>query len=431
MTQLGIVIVASPAPSGITSASSSYVSNPPWKAFDGASGAWNSAIGTAYNNTGWIAYEFATAQIITSYTMTCMVQDSPTDWTFQGWNGSTWTTLDTQVGDYWGGSIGQNGSSLTQTFTFVNATAYIKYRIYITKTNIVNNYVWIRGLRFNVASTLNNITLPSTAVTAVAQPTSASMIVFEEDVDAVTLNTDLVAAVSRDGGTTWTNCTLVDKGNIKTTVTPATSSLETTTFIPVMTGNTSPSGVASASSTFSLSFAPWKAFNQSIGNLNNWGTASGQTTGWLAYDFVTSVVIGKYSIQAESANSGFTSGATAAPKTWTFEGWDGSAWVTLDTQTNVAIWATDEVRFYAISNTVAYTKYRINVTLNQGRTDVLAIGNMGMYRRVSTPGSTTYQRILQGTADISTQPAGTSMKYKLTTANAKNLKLHGTALNWK
>jgi len=40
-------------------------------------------------------------------------------------------------------------------------------------------------------------------------------------------------------------------------------------------------------------------------------------------------------------------------------------------------------------------------------------------------------RILAGTVDISSQPSGTNMKYKITTHNNKNLKLHGVGLFWK
>ena len=40
------------------------------------------------------------------------------------------------------------------------------------------------------------------------------------------------------------------------------------------------------------------------------------------------------------------------------------------------------------------------------------------------------QRILSGSVDISGQPSGTSMKYKIETLNNKNLKLHGASLLW-
>ena len=40
------------------------------------------------------------------------------------------------------------------------------------------------------------------------------------------------------------------------------------------------------------------------------------------------------------------------------------------------------------------------------------------------------QRLLSGAVDISGQPSGTDMKYKVETLNNKNLKLHGASLLW-
>lgn len=58
------------------------------------------------------------------------------------------------------------------------------------------------------------------------------------------------------------------------------------------------------------------------------------------------------------------SGSTAdsAPKSWTFEGWNGSSWITLDTRSNQPAWFPFESRTYHIANTTAYTRYRINVS---------------------------------------------------------------------
>lgn len=59
-----------------------------------------------------------------------------------------------------------------------------------------------------------DMVLQSNAFTAVtpSDPTEARIVVFEEDVDAVTLNTDLKAYASRDG-TTFTQITLADEGD--------------------------------------------------------------------------------------------------------------------------------------------------------------------------------------------------------------------------
>ena len=61
-----------------------------------------------------------------------------------------------------------------------------------------------------------NMTLISNAFTAEAQPTEARIVLFEEDVDAAAENTALKAYASRDGGTTFTQITLVDEGDFET-----------------------------------------------------------------------------------------------------------------------------------------------------------------------------------------------------------------------
>ena len=63
----------------------------------------------------------------------------------------------------------------------------------------------------------NAFTLISTAQTAKAQPDEMGIAInFEKVSGTVTLNTDIVASVSRDGGTTYSTATLVDKGDYAT-----------------------------------------------------------------------------------------------------------------------------------------------------------------------------------------------------------------------
>ena len=64
------------------------------------------------------------------------------------------------------------------------------------------------------ASAGQNFILVSTGQTASeGAPQSAAITIFEEDVDSITINTDLKAFVSRDDGTTYTEVTLADKGD--------------------------------------------------------------------------------------------------------------------------------------------------------------------------------------------------------------------------
>ncbi|WKL00829.1 hypothetical protein Q0F98_28385 [Paenibacillus amylolyticus] len=141
--------------------------------------------------------------------------------------------------------------------------------------------------------------------------------------------------------------------------------------IPAMTSNTSPNGIADASS-FYTTFYPWKAFDRIV-DQNGWVTASGVLVGWLSYEFPSTVTITGYSIKSG------TTPANRLPKNWTFEGWDGVKWIVLDSRVNQPNFAAEEFRFYGFKNKIAYKKYRINVTANQGAGDFLSIGDLGMY----------------------------------------------------
>ena len=57
-------------------------------------------------------------------------------------------------------------------------------------------------------------TIVSNAFTASSEPSTSRMVVFQENIDTPTLNTDIIASVSRDGGSTFTNVTLSDEGYV-------------------------------------------------------------------------------------------------------------------------------------------------------------------------------------------------------------------------
>ena len=63
-------------------------------------------------------------------------------------------------------------------------------------------------------ATATSTSIISNAFSAGSVPTTSRIVVFEENVDTPTLNTDIIASVSRDGGSTFTNATLTDSGYI-------------------------------------------------------------------------------------------------------------------------------------------------------------------------------------------------------------------------
>jgi hypothetical protein len=74
-----------------------------------------------------------------------------------------------------------------------------------------DGYVLITACQPAVATSTTIVSEPFTS-TSVA--TSSRIVVFEENVDTPTLNTDIIASISRDGGTTFTNATLSDSGYV-------------------------------------------------------------------------------------------------------------------------------------------------------------------------------------------------------------------------
>ncbi len=137
-------------------------------------------------------------------------------------------------------------------------------------------------------------------------------------------------------------------------------------LIPTMTSDTAPSGIVTASS-FYTKTQPYKAFDKvnmySAGTSYYycWGTA--KTYGWLAYEFVSPQTITKYTI---TGNNRYNSN----PKNWTFEAWDGTQWIVLDTQQNISSWTTVKKEFY-FNNSIAYLKYRVNVSSSTGSSNTV------------------------------------------------------------
>lgn len=137
------------------------------------------------------------------------------------------------------------------------------------------------------------------------------------------------------------------------------------TIVPEMTSNTVPSGIASASSIYNATYNAWKGFSTSgSGYEGCWESLNKNMPQWLAYQFPTSKVISKYSVQGVDISA---TGANRNPKDWTFEGSnDGANWTVLDTQTNQINWNQNEKREFLIENVNSYLHYRIFITANNG-----------------------------------------------------------------
>jgi len=125
-------------------------------------------------------------------------------------------------------------------------------------------------------------------------------------------------------------------------------------LIPDMTSNNYPSGYASSTGQEAHYYA-YLAFDDSVGSFHE----TDNRTGWLAYEFSSLKKICKYTLLVSNYFD-------RAPKNWTFEGWNGSAWVILDTQSNVTDWNTQNKKEFVFNNDTSYIKYQINVSANNG-----------------------------------------------------------------
>src|SRR5690242_17270150 len=130
-----------------------------------------------------------------------------------------------------------------------------------------------------------------------------------------------------------------------------------------MTGPTTPSGIATAST--EVASAPaWKAFDGDTsyyaGSVYHaWRTPVDYPTGWLAYEFPVAKKIVAYGI--------YTSATSTSPNTWTLEGTnDGVNWVVLDRKTNITKYNFPYYMVALNDNHNYYKKYRINIAAING-----------------------------------------------------------------
>ncbi|UOK65274.1 discoidin domain-containing protein [Paenibacillus sp. OVF10] len=133
-------------------------------------------------------------------------------------------------------------------------------------------------------------------------------------------------------------------------------------MIPAMTSNTTPQGVAAASTTYSASLEAWKAFDKNTADAG-WLMESNKWNGaWISYTFPQPTVINKYGIKGPNSNA-----STDNAKSWRFEGSnDGTNWTVLDTKTNQPAWSTGEYREYVFTNKDTYKTCRLVFTANNG-----------------------------------------------------------------
>jgi len=249
----------------------------------------------------------------------------------------------------------------------------------------------------------------------------------------------------------------------------------TVNAIPDMTSNTAPSGVASATGGGSDAYVLYDRAYSIF--------AFGSPYGFVKYDFGSGngKVIKQYKI---GARNDYTD---SAPRAWTFQGSnDDSTWTTIDTQSGQSF-SGGQLKVYNVSNSTNYRYYRNNFTQTNGHSN-MTWNSIEMYAAlppvnmtiisstftaetapsessavflhqpvdsvtintdilgyISRDAGTTWSQgtlvdagsfdsttniLTMNAVDISAQPSGTSMRYKIVTANTKEQRLHGAWLAW-
>ncbi len=171
--------------------------------------------GPAYNGIDW-------GDGVTKTLTRCIVY-SPSDNTMQPGGANNITVVLQGSTDNFSGSIVDLGTLVIGTSVantayeitgLTTTTAYRYHRIKISSSGAAGVLVLAEiGFYEDVTG---NMTLVSNASTALATPTDAFIVLWQQDVDAVTLNTDLAAEASCDGGTTWDAITLTEEATLST-----------------------------------------------------------------------------------------------------------------------------------------------------------------------------------------------------------------------
>jgi hypothetical protein len=189
----------------VVTQSSNYSSgSASWKVFDRTNGGW-----IANGTTAWVQVDLGSGNSGTPvgfslFTTTTNTTRMPKDFTVEGSNdGSTWTVLSTQTGQIF-------ANYERKDYAFTNTTAYRYFKLDITLNNGAGSYVQMAEfILFAAEATSADMTLISNSFTANAEPTTARIGLQVIENESITINTDLTAEVSRDGGTTFTTAVLV------------------------------------------------------------------------------------------------------------------------------------------------------------------------------------------------------------------------------
>jgi hypothetical protein len=183
-----------------------------------------------------------------------------------------------------------------------------------------------------------------------------------------------VADVNIIGSISQATRSFLDDGNYQISFGGAAPAVN---LVPTMTGNTSPTGTCSASSTLGGDYDAWAAFNQDNLNNKSFFTASGGVPAWLQYQFGDGAkIVTRYTIKTR-----YSEDVTGRkPQDFNLSGsTNGTDWVVLDEKAGqFSVDTTLASQTYTTTNQTAYEYYRLNVSTNWGNA-YLAIGELELW----------------------------------------------------
>ena len=135
--------------------------------------------------------------------------------------------------------------------------------------------------------------------------------------------------------------------------TPDAAPPEPAALVPTMTSDTSPQGIVTYSGTFSEDYPGFQAFD---GTNSLWLSNQNVDSVWLAYEWGAAVskTVASYDIT-------FTNGSLdeRGPRDWQLQGWNGSDWVVLDSETGHDDWAITSSRSFDADVLGAFVQHRL------------------------------------------------------------------------
>ena len=141
-----------------------------------------------------------------------------------------------------------------------------------------------------------------------------------------------------------------------------------------MTSASAPSPfVISADSEYSGTYAAWKACDYDYGT---YWVNSASTTGFLKIDLGSG---NEQTVTSVGYQNNTVPNPTRMPQDFTIQGSNNdSDWTTLETVTGETAWGDNEHRVFALTNTGSYRYYKIDITANNGASD-LACGGFYLF----------------------------------------------------